>query len=106
MIHLGTEENIENFKKSQKSRILAVYGVKPNENTAEALVKAEFDEKYPVDKYEIYSIQSLDKFRQDITKSETIEDKDAFFKSAVQDLKPILVYNNGKRELLCVKKKV
>lgn len=105
-IQLSNHDEIQGHVKQQKDKILKSYGIDGSKpKVADTLTKSDFEGLYPQDKFEIYSIQKLDEFRQQIIKSEDIEDKDGFFKSSTSDLKSLIVYGEGKPVLLFVRPK-
>jgi len=97
---------IREFQKAQKDRILGMYNnTVEDPKAAKLITKAEFDEQFPADKFEAYSVQSLTKFREDISKAEGIDDKDLAFKKATSDLKHFVVSNEGKQTIVFVREK-
>ncbi len=104
MIQLPNHEEREAHVKEQKAKILAAYTNAPK--TATVLNKAEFEEQYPADKFEVYTLEAVDKFRQDLIKAEDVEDKDSAFKSATADLKPFVVHADGKQSIMFARKKI
>ena len=105
MIHLSSQGDIESHKKDQKIRILESFNqAGPSPKTATVITKAEFDEKFPEQQWERYTLASLHKFRQDIQKSE-VENKDEIFKKATSDLKSFIVHNEDKKVIVFARKK-
>lgn len=99
------DSEIKAFQKAQKDRILSVFKQEEDPKAAKVITKAEFDEQFPADKFEAYTIQALTKFREDINKADDIADKDDAFKKATSDLQHFVVHHSGERALVFVRKK-
>jgi len=97
---------IVEYQKQKKAQIYNTYKeASSNKPVAQAIVKAEFDEKYPADKFEYYTLSGIDKFRNELMKAEDIEDKDGAFVKACEGLMPYIVYNEGKKVITFVRAK-
>lgn len=99
------QEKIKSFQDSQKAKIVNSYeGDKSNPGKdIQVLTKAEFEEKFPADKFEFYSLLSIHRFRTDLMKSESYTD--AAFSEAAEGLKPYLVHGEGRKQLMFVREK-
>lgn len=97
---------IAQYQKEKKAQIYGAFkkATEPGK-VALAIVKDEFDQQYPVDKYEYYSLEAVNNFRQDILKADDIEDKDGAFKKATEDLVPFIVHHDGNKALIFTRKK-
>lgn len=104
MIQLSNQEEREAHFKSQKAKIAQAYS--KNTKTATVLTKAEFEEQFPAEKFEIFTLGAVDKFRNDLNKAEDIEDKEGAFKNATSDLKAFVVHSSGKESIMFVRDKV
>lgn len=96
------EQGVSDYKANKKAQI---YGAFNKGKVATPITKDEFDQEYPVNQFERYSLDALDKFRNDIAKAEDVEDKEGAFKKATEDLAPHLVYNEGKKYIVYTRKK-
>lgn len=67
MIQLGNQEQLDGQRKRVKEQIAATYS---NAEIAKAMDMTTFQEKYPTEKYEIFSEKAVEKFREDFMKSE------------------------------------
>lgn len=72
---------------------------------AQPISKAEFEEQFPVEKFELYTLTAVDQFRQEILKAEDVTDKDGAFQKATEDLKPFIVHGEGKRVIMFTREK-
>lgn len=99
-------ENIEKQRELQKARIRGIFKEATEEKGASIIAKSEFEAQYPDAQYERYSVQSLTKFRDELNKSEDVEDKDAAFKEATKDFKHFLVVEKGQKVPMFVRKKI
>jgi hypothetical protein len=99
-------DKIEQARKEQKARIYSAFkeATQPKQ-TATLITKAEFEEQYPETQFERYSLKSVSAFRDEINKSETVENKDEAFKAATKDLKHFMVQSGGKHVIMFVRKK-
>ncbi len=104
MIQLPNYEEREEFKKAQRSKILAAFK-RETEGSAHLITKAEFIEKFPTEKYEIYTLKAVDNFRQEIIKAEGVEDKELAFKKATEGLKHFVVTEGDNKNIVFVREK-
>lgn len=99
------DERLQHLKE-QKAKILNSYRNAPKYGKeATVLTKAEFEEQYPTSEWEIYGLETVDKFRQDIMKADDIEDKIGAFKQATENLKPFVIHGEGKQIIVFARKK-
>lgn len=68
MIHLGNQENIDKVREDQKQKIAGSFV--QEDNVVKAISQSEFEESYPADKYERYSLEAVKRFKEDFMKSE------------------------------------
>jgi len=106
MIQFANQAELDAYKKAQRHKIFDSYVQSGARQAAAVLTKAEFDEQYPADQWERYTLPAIHKFRTDLMKAEDIEDKDVAFKEATQDLKSFIVHGDGKKTIMFVRKKV
>ena len=104
MIQLPNYEEREQFNKAQRAKILSAFK-KEAEGSAHLISKAEFVEKFPADKFEIYTLKSIDNFRQEIVKAQDVEDKDLAFKQATAGLKHFVVTEGDNKNIVFVREK-
>lgn len=101
---------INEIKKDQadrKAQILSAFkNVENDPRAATVITKADFEDQYPEAKFERYSLSSLTKFREELNKSEDVDNKDAAFVEATKDFKHFLVVHNGVRAAMFVREKV
>jgi hypothetical protein len=105
---------IKQHRSAQNERILNVYvnaPAKAASKVIEPILKSEFEEKFPEEEYSIFSLHSLDRFRNDLKasvleKGEGADNSDQIFQDATKDLKGYLVHGEGKKAVLFVAKKV
>lgn len=106
IIQLSNHEDIQSHQKAQRAKIVDAYNRSvDSEKTALLITKGEFDEQYPADKFERYSLQSVTKFREDINKADDIEDKDDAFRKATADLKHFVVTEGERKAIVFVRQK-
>lgn len=106
VIQLSNHDEIRDHQRSQRAKIVAAYNQDDQSDKAAKLItKAEFDEQFPGDKWERYSLQSVNKFREDICKAEGIEDPDDAFKKATSDLKPYVITDGDSKAIVFVRQK-
>lgn len=107
MILHDNHKGITDFKKAQRERILGVFGqpLQADNKFARAITKAEFEQEFPADKFEIYSLAKVHAFREQILKSEGVDDKDAFFKAQTEDLKALVIHNGDNKTPVFVRAK-
>lgn len=100
-------KGIEDHKRSQKAKIYGAFNkaTEPSK-LAVPIAKGDFDTQYPADKFEFYSLAAVDKFRQDIMKADDVEDKDAAFKKATEDLKAHVVHSEGQKAIVFTREKL
>lgn len=101
-------DNIKEFQRTQKLRLVGQYIQKAEDEAnkgAKLITKAEFDEQFPEKTYERYSLQSITKFREELTKAEDITDPEDAFVKATKDLKHFVVQSEGNKAILFVRKK-
>lgn len=98
-------QEVADYQKAKKAQILNSFKKGTDDSFAKPITKAEFETEYPVDKFEIYSLQAVDKFRQELNKAEDIADKDDAFKKATVDLKPFIVHGDGKKVIVFTREK-
>lgn len=104
IIQLSNHDDIRGHQRAKRLQIAEAFN-KAEGKEARLITKAEFEEQYPAEKYERYSLQALNKFRQDISKAEDVEDKDAAFKGATSDLKSFVVQDGDSKAIVFVRKK-
>lgn len=104
MIQFANQEEIDAVNRQKRLRIYDSY-VQSSGRQTQTITKAEFDEQYPSEKWERYTLQAIHKFRTDLIKAEGIEDKDGAFKEAVRDLKSFIVHDNGKKLIVFTREK-
>ena len=63
-------QEIQQFQSGRKSQIVDSFVVPEDKGAAQIISKGDFEEAYPLDKFEVYSIQALTKFREDLMKAE------------------------------------
>jgi hypothetical protein len=99
--------DIKEYQKNQRAQIYDSFkNAGDDARSALLITKSEFEVKFPTDQYERYSLSAVHKFREDISKSEEVTDKDAAFKDATKDLKSYVVTNEGKKAIVFVRKKI
>lgn len=99
--------NIKAAQKEQRQRIWDNFAHEtPKEGGAELITKALIDEQYPESEWERYSLPSLNKFREELTKAEGVSDPNVAFVEATKDLKHLLLADGGKQVPVFVRKKV
>lgn len=100
-------DRIKEFQKTQKLRLVGQYIQKAEESTgtAKLITKAEFDEQYPEKSFERYSLQSVNKFREELMKAEGVDNPEDAFIKATKDLKHFVVQSEGNKAILFVRKK-
>lgn len=104
MIQFANQEDMDSHRAAQKARIYDTYA-ESNGRYATPISKADLDAQYPKEQFEIYSLQSLHKFRTDLMKAEDVADKDEAFKEATKDMVSLIVHENGKKVPCFVRKK-
>ena len=104
-IELSNQTEINAHQKEQRAKVVAMYKNVEAEKVANLITKAEFDEHYPTETWERYSLQAVHKFREDIEKAEGIEDKEDSFKKATADLKPFVITEGDNKAIVFVRKK-
>jgi hypothetical protein len=67
MIQLGNQKELDEHKLGVKKQIQATYS---NSEIAKAISAEDFQKNYPTKLFEIYTEESLDRFREDFMKSE------------------------------------
>lgn len=97
---------IEKARTEQKARILSAFkeATQPKK-TATLITKSDFEDQYPDNQYERYSLKSVSAFRDEIMKSESVENKDEAFKQATKDLKHFMVQSGKQHVIMFVRKK-
>lgn len=100
-IESTTADDIKDYQKAKKEQIVKAFGMAEDKN-AKLITKAEFEEQFPKEGHEIYSLSSLDKFRKELSKA---EGSDALFKEATKGLKSFVVEGDGKKAIVFVRKK-
>jgi len=100
MAHLN--DIIKDHQKEAKERIASCYA-DAKKAPAKLIIKSEFEEQYPSSLYEIYSAQSLNKFREELQKGENGDEQ---FTAATKDLKGFVVQSGKNQAILFVRKKV
>lgn len=104
VIQLSNHDEIIDHQRSQRAKIAAAYN-QDDDRIAKLITKAEFDEQFPGDRWERYSLQSVNKFREDICKVEGIEDPDDAFKKATSDFKPYVITDGDSKAIVFVRQK-
>jgi hypothetical protein len=98
---------IEKAKEERKARILQSFKEAGDDpRSASPITKADFEAQYPESGYERYSLVSVHKFREDLMKSEEIQNKDEAFKNATKDLKSHIVHGSDSKVIMFTRKKV
>lgn len=99
---------IKRVQEERKAQIRSAFKEVEAEDakTATIITKADFEQQFPADKYEHYSLPSLTKFREELMKSEDVQDKDAAFKEATKDFQHFLVVHGGAKVPVFVREKV
>lgn len=99
--------HIKAAQKEQKERIWNNFAHEtPKQDGAELITKALLDEQYPESGWERYSLPSLTKFREELTKAEGVNDPNTAFVEATKDLKHLMLVHEGKQAPIFVRKKV
>lgn len=93
--------DIKDYQKAKKEQILKAFGT-VEDKSAKLITKAEFEEQFPKEGHEIYSLSSLDKFRKELSKA---DDSDGLFQEATKGLKSFVVEGDGKKAIVFVRKK-
>lgn len=70
---------------------------------AQFLAKKDFEVKYPIDKYEVYSLEKLDHFRREMCK--TSSDPDGEFKKAIDGLVGCVVGHDTGKKIVFVRER-
>ena len=104
MIELSNHDEIRAHQRAKRLQIAEAFE-KAQGRTARLITKAEFDEEYPSDTYERYSLQALNKFREDLHKAEGVDDPDLAFKTATANLKSFVVQDGEGKAIAFVRKK-
>jgi hypothetical protein len=98
------QDQIKTFQDSQKAKIFNSYEKdSASRKDVDIISKADFEEKFPADKFELYSLLAIHKFRTDLMKSENYTD--AAFSEAAEGLVPYRVQQEGKQILMFVRAK-
>lgn len=95
-------DEIKTYQKAKRDQILKAFGNVEDNSSARLITKAEFEEEYPSDTHEIYSLSALDRFRKELSKA---EGSDSLFVEATKGLKSLVIENEGKRAIVFVRKK-
>ncbi len=98
-------QEVADHQKAKKAQIYSSFKKATEDSFARPIAKSEFETQYPADKFEIYSLAAVDKFRQDILKADDVADKDEAFKKATVDLKPFIVHGDGKKVIVFTREK-
>lgn len=96
--------DVKEFQKAQKERIFNSFKESETEEFVKAISKKDFQENYPAEKFEHYTIESLNTFRQELVKAEG-DSSDLSFKAATKDLKGFVVHNEGSKHIVFVRQK-
>lgn len=105
MIELNNGKDIKDYHARKRAQIAESFKQVEDAGAAKLITKAEFDELYPAENFERYSVHSLNSFRESISKAEGIENPDEAFKQATKDLKGMVVTDSGKKAIVFVRKK-
>ena len=109
MIDFSASEHVVAHKIAQSNRVSGMYINAPQKGI-EPIIKSEFTERFPSDKFDFYTVDSLDKLRNDLNatleKGADAKSADETFVELTKDLKAYLVHGDGKRALYFVGKKV
>lgn len=99
MIQLSNHSDHEDYKKAQRDKILSVFK-KEVEKSAFLIKAEEFEQKFPLDKFDIYTLPQVAKYRDDLSKAEGVDDPDGLFKATTSNLKHFVVERevDGKTE--------
>lgn len=98
---------IRKDQEDRKAQILSAFkNVENDPKVATVISKADFESQYPEAQFERYSLKSLTKFREELNKSEDVDNKDAAFIEATKDFKHLLVVHSGAKAPMFVRKKV
>jgi len=109
MIQLSNHSDHEDYKKTQRDKILSVF--KREVEKSAFLIKAEeFAQKFPAEKFEIYTLAKIHKYREDIMKAEGVDDPDGLFKATTSNMKHFVVEGkdaegNSQRAIVFVREK-
>ena len=98
-------QEIQQFQSRRKRQIVDSFVVPEDKGAAQIISKGDFEEAYPLDKFEVYSIQALTKFREDLMKAEGESYTDENFKAAVKGVQSFVVQDNGNQIPVFVRKK-
>lgn len=98
-------DHIKEFQKTQKLRLVGQYIEKAEQGSAKLITKAEFDTQFPEQSFERYSLQSITKFREELTKAEGVENPEDAFIQATKDLRHYVVQSQGNNAIIFVRKK-
>lgn len=101
MIHLSNEETLRKSINSNKGRIVDQF--KGTDILSKAIPMDEFNDKYPVDKFDRYASTEISKFKDDFMKSEDA-DEDSL-NETLKGLSPVFVKEDEKATVVYVKAK-
>lgn len=101
MIQLSNHDELALHKAQRFARMAEMY--KGEEECAKVISKSEFEEKYPIDQYSIFTLESLHKFRGELNKGN--DDGDELFKAECRSLQQFIVYGENGPKLIFVKEK-
>ncbi len=96
-------EHIANHKEEVKARILSHYNTIEKSKDAHVITKSDFEIAFPKEQFEIYSLEAIDKFRDDLQKAN--DDFEPLFKEATKDLQSFIVHGDQKRVIMFVRNK-
>jgi molecular chaperone DnaK (HSP70) len=108
MIQSERIDEIREFYKAGTERILKAFGEDPKKKVAETITKADLDDQFPIAEYERYSVSSLHKFREDLTKGlkdAELEKANADFVAVTSGLKVFQVVHEGVKDFVFTRKK-
>lgn len=97
-------EKIQQHKSEQKARIYKSFAESDEDSkNAKLITKADFESNFPLEQYEVYSLGSIQKFRDDLQKSENYSDE--MFKAATKGLEHFIVQHEGNKVIMFTRKK-
>lgn len=98
---------IQEIREYQNKRNAQIYNsfVNTGEDSRlpELISKADFQANYPLEQYEVYSLASIQKFREELMKAEGYTDE--AFVEATKGLKSFVVQHEGKKVITFARKK-
>lgn len=102
MIQLSNRDELMIHKAQRSARMAEMY--KGEQESAKTISKSEFEENYPRDRYEIFTLDSLHSFRQKLNETDSTN-ADEFFKAECRGLQQFIVYGEHGPKLIFIRER-